>query len=255
MAGYAGRKKPAEGRVQSLFAKALAIEDEASNTVVFVTLDLIGVPQSIRRTIAERLERELMIPSANLVMNASHTHSGPSLRTLPPAQPKDEAIQTTGALQNFEYTQKLEQDIFAVIAQALTSKEAARLTWNKARCGFAMNRRRDYSLPAGHPNANLAPNPDGPVDHEVPALRIEAPDGSLKAVLSGYACHNTCLGFYNFCGRQSARVAIWSSPWSELGFDAQGIHIFKKALHQQRLGARSPSCAQTRIAPKRRRNG
>ena len=38
------------------------------------------------------------------------------------------------------------------------------------------------------------------MDHEVPALRIEAPDGSLKAVLFGYACHNTCLGFYNFCG-------------------------------------------------------
>ena len=200
MAGYAGRKKPAEGRVQSLFAKALAIEDEASNTVVFVTLDLIGVPQSIRRTIAERLERELMIPGANLVMNASHTHSGPSLRTLPPAPPKDESVENTGTQQSFEYTQKLEQDIFAVIAQALARKEASRLTWNKARCGFAMNRRRDYSLPAGHPNANLAPNPDGPVDHEVPALRIEAPDGSLKAVLFGYACHNTCLGFYNFCG-------------------------------------------------------
>jgi neutral ceramidase len=200
MAGYAGRKKPAEGRVQSLFAKALAIEDEASNTVVFVTLDLIGVPQSIRRTIAERLERELMIPGANLVMNASHTHSGPSLRTVPPAPPKDESVENTGTQQSFAYTQKLEQDIFAVIAQALARKEASRLTWNKARCGFAMNRRRDYSLPAGHPNASLAPNPDGPVDHEVPALRIEAPDGSLKAVLFGYACHNTCLGFYNFCG-------------------------------------------------------
>ena len=200
MAGYAGRKKPAEGRVQNLFAKALAIEDESSNTVVFVTLDLIGVPQSIRRTIAERLERELMIPGANLVMNASHTHSGPSLRTVPPAPPKDESVENTGTQQSFEYTQKLEQDIFAVIAQALARKEASRLTWNKARCGFAMNRRRDYSLPAGHPNANLAPNPDGPVDHEVPALRIEAPDGSLKAVLFGYACHNTCLGFYNFCG-------------------------------------------------------
>ena len=27
-----------------------------------------------------------------------------------------------------------------------------------------------------HPNANKAPNPNGPVDHEVPALRVEAPD-------------------------------------------------------------------------------
>jgi hypothetical protein len=197
MAGYAGRKKPAEGRVQNLYAKALAIEDGASGTLVFVTLDLIGVPQTIRRSIAQRVEREFLIPPANLVMNASHTHSGPSLRTTPP---KDEANDPTGGKLSFEYTQKLEQDIFGAIAAALGRKEPARLTWNKARCGFAMNRRRDYSLPADHPNANRVPNPDGPVDHEVPALRVEAPDGTLRAVLFGYACHNTCLGFYNFCG-------------------------------------------------------
>lgn len=38
------------------------------------------------------------------------------------------------------------------------------------------------------------------IDHEVPALRVEAPDGTPKAVLFGYACHNTSLGFYNWCG-------------------------------------------------------
>lgn len=197
MAGYANRKKPAEGKVQSLYAKALVLEDGTSGTLVFVTLDLIGVPQSLRRSIAERVEREFAIPRANLVMNASHTHSGPSLRTTPP---HDEPSDTNGAKLSFEYTQKLEQDIFVTIESALSKKEPARLTWNKARCGFAMNRRRDYSLPPGHPNVNRVPNPDGPVDHEVPALRVEAPDGKLRAILFGYACHNTCLGFYNFCG-------------------------------------------------------
>jgi neutral ceramidase len=63
-----------------------------------------------------------------------------------------------------------------------------------------MNRRRDYTLPPNHPNANKAPNPDGPVDQEVPALRIESPDGTLRATLFGYACHNTCLGFQFYCG-------------------------------------------------------
>jgi hypothetical protein len=63
-----------------------------------------------------------------------------------------------------------------------------------------MNRRRDYSLPPDDPFANAAPNPNGPVDHDVPALRIEAEDGTLRATLFGYACHNTCLGFYNWCG-------------------------------------------------------
>lgn len=197
MAGYAARKKPAEGKVQDLFAKALALEDEQGNKLVFVTLDLIGVPQLLRREVAARAKKEFQLPPANLVLNASHTHSGPSLRTTPLT---DADRENPKARDSWEYTQKLQDDIVALIGKALAEMQPARLTWNKARCGFAMNRRRDYTLPPDHPNANKAPNPNGPVDHEVPALRVEAPDGTLKATLFGYACHNTSLGFYNWCG-------------------------------------------------------
>jgi neutral ceramidase len=146
----------------------------------FVTLDLIGVPQLMRRAVAERAEKEFKLPQANLVMNASHTHSGPSLRTTPLTE-KDKG--NPKAKDAWEYTQKLQNDIVGIIGKALAEVQPARLTWNKARCGFAMNRRRDYTLPPDHPNANKAPNPNGPVDHEVPALRVEAPDGTLRATL------------------------------------------------------------------------
>lgn len=197
MAGYAARKKPAEGKVQDLFAKALALQDEQGNKLVFVTLDLIGVPQLMRQAVAQRAEKEFGLPPAHLVMNASHTHSGPSLRTTPLT---DADKDNPKAKDLWEYTQKLQNDLVGLIGKAIKEMQPARLTWNKARCGFAMNRRRDYTLPPEHPNANKAPNPDGPVDHEVPALRIEAPDGTLRATLFGYACHNTSLGFYNWCG-------------------------------------------------------
>lgn len=197
MAGYAARKKPAEGKVQELFAKALALQDAQGNQLVFVTLDLIGVPQTLRQAVAERAEREFKLPPANLVMNASHTHSGPSLRGSPVTE-KD--LENPKIKDAWEYTQRLQDDIVGIIGKALAEMQPARLTWNKARCGFAMNRRRDYTLPPGHPNASKAPNPNGPVDHEVPALRVEAPDGALRAALFGYACHNTSLGFYNWCG-------------------------------------------------------
>lgn len=197
MAGYASRKTPAVGKVQDLFAKALALQDEQGNKLVFVTLDLIGVPQLMRHAVAARAEQEFKLPQANLVMNASHTHSGPSLRTAPLTEADQD---NPKAKDSWEYTQKLQDDIVGIIGQALANVQPARLTWNKARCGFAMNRRRDYTLPPDHPNANKAPNPDGPVDHEVPALRVEAPDGTLRATLFGYACHNTSLGFYNYCG-------------------------------------------------------
>jgi len=40
------------------------------------------------------------------------------------------------------------------------------------------------------------------VDHDVPVLRVERPDGRLTAALYGYACHCTTLGgdFYQFHG-------------------------------------------------------
>lgn len=198
MAGYASRKKPAEGKVQDLFAKALALEDAQGSRLVILTLDLIGVPQSLRHSVAVKAAASFGLPSERLLLNASHTHSGPSLRTTPP--PRVEEGGSVEALESHDYTQQLQEKILATIAGALADLQPARLTWNKARCGFAMNRRRDYTLPPEHPNANKAPNPDGPVDHEVPALRVEAPDGTLRATLFGYACHNTSLAFFNYCG-------------------------------------------------------
>jgi hypothetical protein len=192
MAGYAGRKKPAEGKVQDLFAKALALQDEKGQRLVIVTMDLIGVPQGVRHRVAGRVEQELGLPPQFLLLNASHTHSGPSLRG-PAVTAKDlENERIRGA---HEYTQELEKKLVRVIGEALSKLAPARLTWNRARSGFAMNRR--LPTPKGYTNS---PNPEGPVDHEVPVLRVEGAGGELRAMMFGYACHNTCLGFYNYCG-------------------------------------------------------
>jgi hypothetical protein len=43
-------------------------------------------------------------------------------------------------------------------------------------------------------------NPIGPVDHDVPVLKVARNDGSIKAVIHGYACHNTTLSGQEVCG-------------------------------------------------------
>ncbi|MEY4938659.1 MAG: hypothetical protein RIQ93_394, partial [Verrucomicrobiota bacterium] len=68
-------------------------------------------------------------------------------------------------------------------------RQPANLGVSHARAGFAMNRRRPG--PAGSFGNN--PYPDGPVDQEVPVLKVTGADGKMKAVLFGYACHNTTL--------------------------------------------------------------
>ena len=82
-----------------------------------------------------------------------------------------------------------------MIGQTLGKLEPARLESSHARAGFAMNRR----LPTDRGVIN-SPHPDGPVDQEVPVLKVVGEKANLRAVLFGYACHNTTLSFYQFCG-------------------------------------------------------
>ncbi len=192
MAGYASRTNVSQGKFNDLYAKALALEDERGGRMVIVTLDLIGVPRTLRKSLEARVQKAWQLPPEGLLLNASHTHSGPEFRFgRIPADDGDFKPSTLGDT----YGRDLEEKLFKLIGTALEGRAPARLAYSFARCGFAMNRR----LPTkdGYKNS---PYPEGPVDHEVPVLRIEGTDGKLRAVLFGYACHNTTLALYQFSG-------------------------------------------------------
>jgi hypothetical protein len=93
------------------------------------------------------------------------------------------------------YFAGLKDKLVALVGKALDGLSPAWLSYSHGRAGFAMNRR----LPTEKGFQN-SPYPDGPVDHDVPVLRVEGADGKLRAVLFGYACHNTTLSFNRFCG-------------------------------------------------------
>jgi len=182
MAGYAARKKPSEGVARQLYAKALALEGIDGKPFVLVSTDLIGIRRDVRDTVAERCRSEFDLPPERLLLNASHTHCGPEYR--PRAGREAEA----GA-----YQELLEQTLTRLIGEALAHRKPATVAYARARCGFAMNRRRNYALPVDDENAKRAPTYDGPVDHDVPVLTVRDDAGKLRAVAFGYACHNTTL--------------------------------------------------------------
>ncbi|QDT27015.1 neutral/alkaline non-lysosomal ceramidase N-terminal domain-containing protein [Gimesia panareensis] len=192
MAGYAARTKPAEGKVHDLYAKLLILEDARGQKLVMITTDLIGITPALRDPIAAQLERDYQIPASALLMNASHTHCGPELR-----EPKASRRGLGGdrGAEARAYTQGLVRRLVAAIGEALPQMEPAVLKYSYGRAGFSMNRR----LPTKDGVIN-SPHPQGPVDQRVPVLMVERPDSSLMAVLFGYACHNTTLSFYQFCG-------------------------------------------------------
>ncbi|MEW4530690.1 neutral/alkaline non-lysosomal ceramidase N-terminal domain-containing protein [Maioricimonas sp. JC845] len=192
MAGYASRNKPAEGTLQDLYAKALAVEDATGNRAVIITCDLIGIPRALRERLEATLHEKYALPPESLLLNASHTHSGPELRA------RKAAVYELGAdriRQAEDYQRFLIDRLVDLVDRALDGLAPATLTYQKARCGFAMNRR--LPTDSGYRNS---PNPEGPVDHDVPVLTVRDAEGTLKTILFGYACHNTTLGIYQFNG-------------------------------------------------------
>jgi neutral ceramidase len=193
MSGYGGRAHPAEGKIHDLYARATAIRDAKGETVVFVATDLVGVPKAMATMVAEAVEKTHGLPRRNLMLACSHTHCGPAL---------DDRLsymldmKEADWKQVREYQVWLNQRMTEAIDNAITDLQPARLSTGSGICRFAANRRTPKGI--------------GSYDHQVPVLKIESLDGSkLRGVVFGYACHNTTLGFYDWCGDYSGFAQLY----------------------------------------------
>lgn len=188
MTGYGNRTKPATEVLHDIWAKALILEDNPGNRVVIVTTDLLGLSHEISEDIANRVNKKFGINRSQLLLNSSHTHSGPvvwpALSMIFDFNMEDQQIAAG-------YTRKLTDDIVAVVDSAMSHLVPMQVWSGHGSVDFAMNRREPTEK--GIINGK---NPNGPVDHDVPVLKITTPDGELKAILFGYACHNTTLNGY-----------------------------------------------------------
>ncbi|HEV2689501.1 MAG TPA: neutral/alkaline non-lysosomal ceramidase N-terminal domain-containing protein [Bryobacteraceae bacterium] len=194
LSGYASRTHPSTGVVHPLWAKALAIEDNKGARLVVVTTDLIGLPRTITDLVAARVLKEYGLERSRLLFNSSHTHTGPvvapTLPTMFALSPEDRQVAE-------DYSRKLAEDLFTAIGAALGRLAPAQISYGVGKAHFAVNRREP--TPQG---MKIGVNPNGPVDPDVPVIRVNAADGSLLAILFGYACHNTTLTgeFYELSG-------------------------------------------------------
>jgi hypothetical protein len=180
MAGYGSRNKPSEGIDAPLYARALALQYLKDTPFVLVSAEVIGFPYEVAEEIARRLRENHDLPRANLLLVATHTHTGPVIaRDL--KGKGDDAVA--------RHTRRLIERVVGAAGEALKNLSPARLSFGRGTATFAANRRvfRPGSVTFGV-------NPDGPVDREVPVLRIDDAEGKVQAIVFGYACHCTTLG-------------------------------------------------------------
>ncbi|MEO7315463.1 MAG: neutral/alkaline non-lysosomal ceramidase N-terminal domain-containing protein, partial [Ginsengibacter sp.] len=185
LAGYGARvKSESEGILQRLHAKALAFGSDAENPSILITVDLVGITWPITAKLGEALSKKAGINPEQLVICASHTHGGPEVGNLlnilqyRPDHFSDSLLALEQLVHIAEYSEQLSQKLEEVALAALKNRKPAYVDWGQGQASFAMNRRTK----------------GGPVDPSLPLLRINNPDGSLRAVLVNYACHGTTLG-------------------------------------------------------------
>ncbi len=189
LSGYGNRTHPSTGVLTPLWAKALAIEDAKGGRVVIVTTDLVGLPRAITDPVAARIEKEYGLERSRVLFNSSHTHTGPLVRsnltTMFDLGPEDkDRVQV--------YGNRLTEALFHVVGGALGDLAPAELAYGAGEVGFTMNRRQRVT-----DGVKIGVNPGGPMDRAVPVIRVTS-GGKLKAVLFGYACHNTTMTGENY---------------------------------------------------------
>ena len=232
LAGYGGRERPAEGKVTELWIKVLALEDARGQQAILLTSDLLGIPQSVYQRTSATLKEKFGLAPEQIILSASHTHCGPVLRgALYDIYPLDEKQRSLIE----EYSAELEAKIVEATGKALADLAPARLTSSQGETRFAVNRRNN---PKGEVMKLIQQGAvKGPVDHAVPVLAVFRPDGQLKAVLFGYACHNTTMAFNQWCGDYAgfAQMALERSHTNATAMFFMGCGADQNPLPRRQL--------------------
>jgi hypothetical protein len=161
--------RPHQGQRDRLRARALVLE-AGERRLVWIAADLIAVDRALTAAVAQRLDAAGL--SADVVVSASHTHSGPG------------AYLSSGLLGALSVDAEDAAVRDAVVGALVEAARAAMRERQPARVG-----------------AGRAPGPDltvgrlpRPIDQELLVVKVERVGGAPIAVVWNYAIHGTMLG-------------------------------------------------------------
>lgn len=195
LSGYYSRNRLPDGKVHDLYAKAVAFESTSTGTrFVLVTCDLGSIYQELTDQIANAVYQQWKLPASNLVINVSHTHCAPEIakeRIVFHDLKPEEETKLANYIEN-----ELQPKLVRLIGDSLVDLKPATLHIGRASAEFGRSRR----FPTEEGDVVNRRYDAGLTENEVPVMKITAGTGELRGILFGYACHNTTLAFYQFCG-------------------------------------------------------
>ncbi len=206
MAGYYS-VRGAEGTHDPLFAKVLVLEKDDTR-VALVALDLITTTRGLVEEARKRVEKQTGIPGRNVMISATHSHTGPILWD---GSPRADAL---GGGQQIarDYIHGLPAKIAEAVQIADASRKPAKVSFATGKeDGLAFNRRfhmEDGSVGwnPGKKNPKIV-RPAGPTDPSVPVVSIETTDGKPIATYVNFAMHLDTVGGLYYSADYPATLA------------------------------------------------
>jgi hypothetical protein len=220
--------KPSDDILDELYAKALVLND-GNNTIAIVSTDLLYAPlEEITNPVREIIKEKIGIPEQNVLICATHTHSGPEVfaRAKVPREGRVPASQIDQA-----YLATLIKKIASSVLIAHKKMAAVRIGAAKGEIPEIVYNRRAKTKDGSVKMAFTLPDevttirrateytegtektkkssevsvlsvaksriePElvfGPVDPEVWVLRVEDANGQIVGSIVNFACHPVCI--------------------------------------------------------------
>jgi len=211
--------KPSDAILDELYVRAMVLDD-GHTTVAIVSADLLYTPlEEITSPVRNLVKEKCGIPPQNILLCATHTHSGPEVFTrskLPPtkATPLSDMEQA--------YLRTLISRIVNTVLQANQNKKPVRIGTAKGRIPEIVFNRRTLDPneaavmtwrvpPEVAATRKIETNPDsftsvsftlppegpsvrfGPIDPELCVLRVENMEGDIIGSLMNFGCHPVCV--------------------------------------------------------------
>ncbi len=170
LSGFAARTQPSIGVLDPLFGKALYLA-EGPERLLWIHCDLVGFDREIVLWFREWARQRLGLAEGQVMVSATHTHSGPCTIHLHEAGLYDEA-----------YVRQLQRHLRAAAEAALRETEDCAVVTAEGRLDLAVDRRQQASKHT---------------DPRVAAIGFRRADGTFKAVVLNYPMHAVALGSSN----------------------------------------------------------
>jgi neutral ceramidase len=198
MGGRGPRFSPGTEVLDPLAAQAVVIEDGKGQRTLWMSIDMIGMAWQTTSGFRQELSAMTGIPFEAIVINFSHTHSGPmsgfeGYATTKPKPPELDA-----------YESDLMTRCIKMAIDAVDQMRDVRVTVHRGSSDIGINRRRQTS----DGEMGMGPNPDGHYNSDLWVLSLEAASGDDRCVLFNYGCHP---------------VMVYGFAWDGISADFPGV--------------------------------